>query len=103
MRFFQLSLFAVIFAGGTSATAQTQKPIEHPKLVIEEVELEGSLLPEAAQEQLVSSFKEREWEEGSEWVADLESVVIHAEDEGWPDRVNQGYLSLAVGASWKPV
>jgi outer membrane protein assembly factor BamA len=103
MRFFQLSLFAVIFAGGTSAIAQTQKPIEHPKVVIEEVELEGSLLPKAAQEQLVSSLKEREWEEGSQWVADLESVVIHAEDQGWPDRVNQGYLGFAVGASWKPL
>jgi outer membrane protein assembly factor BamA len=103
MRFFQLSLFAVIFVAGTSAMAQTQKPIDHPKVVIEEVELEGSLLPKAAQEQLVSSLKEREWEEGSEWVADLESMVIHAEDQGWPDRVNQGYLGFSVGASWKPV
>jgi outer membrane protein assembly factor BamA len=103
MRFFQLSLFAVIFVAGTSVMAQTQKPIDHPKVVIEEVELEGSLLPKAAQEQLVSSLKEREWEESSEWVADLESMVIHAEDQGWPDRANQGYLGFAVGASWKPL
>jgi outer membrane protein assembly factor BamA len=103
MRFFQLSLFAVIFVAGTSAMAQTQKPIDHPKVVIEEVELEGSLLPKAAQEQLVSSLKEREWEEGSEWVADLEKIVVSAEYEGWPDRENQGYLGFSVGASWKPV
>src|ERR1700730_17853639 len=76
MRFFQLSLFAVIFAAGTCATAQTQKPVDHPKVVIEEVELEGSLLPKAAQEQLVTSLKECEWEEGSEWVADLEKTVV---------------------------
>jgi outer membrane protein assembly factor BamA len=72
-------------------------------VVIEEVELEGSLLPKAAQEQLVSSLKERTWEEGSQWVADLETMVIRAEDEGLPDRVNQGYLGFSVGASWKPV
>jgi len=102
-RFFQLSLFAAIFAGGTSATAQTQKPTDHPKVVIEEVELEGSLLPKAAQERLVSSLKEREWEEGSEWVAYLELIVVRAEQEGWPDRENQGYSGFSVGASWKPV
>jgi outer membrane protein assembly factor BamA len=103
MRFFQLSLFAVIFAAGTSAIPQTQKPVDHPKVVIEEVELEGSLLPKAAQEQLVISLKEREWEEGSEWVNDLELIVIRAEQEGWPDRENQGYLGFSVGAWWKPV
>jgi outer membrane protein assembly factor BamA len=103
MRFFQLSLFAVIFVVGTSAIAQTQKPIDHPRVVIEAVELEGSLLPKAAQEQLVSSLKEREWEEGSEWVADLEHIVVRAEQEGWPDRDNQGYFGFSVGAWWKPV
>jgi outer membrane protein assembly factor BamA len=102
MRFFQLSLFAVIFAVGMSAIAQTQKPIDHSKVVIEEVELEGSLLPKAAQEQLVSSLKQRTWEEGSEWVADLEKIVVSAEYEGWPDRENQGYLGFSVGAWWKP-
>src|ERR1700675_4169388 len=82
MRFFQLSLFAVIFVAGTSVMIQTQNPFDHKKFVIEEVEVEGSLLPKAAQEQLVSSLKEREWEESSEWVADLESMVSHAEDQG---------------------
>ena len=103
MRFFQLSLFAVIFAGVMSAIIGAQSSVNHSKVFIEEVELEGSLLPKAAQEQLVTSLKEREWEEGSQWVADLESVVIHAEDQGWPDRVNQGYLGFAVGASWRPL
>lgn len=103
MRFFQISLFAVIFASGMSAIIAAQSPIDHPKVVIEEVKLEGSLLPKAAQEQLVSSLKEREWEEGSEWVNDLEHIVIRAEQEGWPDRENQGYLGFSVGASWKPV
>jgi len=103
MGFFQLSPFVVIFAGGMSAIIAAQSPIDHPKVVIEEVELEGSLLPEAAQEQLVSSLKEREWEEGSEWVADLEKIVVSAEYEGWPDREHKGYSGFAVGASWKPV
>jgi outer membrane protein assembly factor BamA len=102
MRFFQLSLFAVIFAGGMCAIIAAQSPVDHPKVVIEEVELEGSLLPEGAREQLVSSLKEREWE-GSEWVADLEKIVVSAEYEGWPDRENQGYSGFSVGASWKPV
>jgi outer membrane protein assembly factor BamA len=72
-------------------------------VVIEEVELEGSLLPKAAQEQLVTSLKECEWEEGSEWVADLEHIVVRAEQEGWPDRENQGYAGFSVRAWWKPV
>jgi len=38
MRFLQLSLLVVIFAAGTSAIAQTQKPIDHPRVVIEAVE-----------------------------------------------------------------
>jgi outer membrane protein assembly factor BamA len=103
MRFFQLSLFAVTFVVGMSAMAQTQKTIDHPKVIIEEVELQGTLLPKAAQEQLVSSLKEREWEESSEWVADLEKIVVSAEYDGWPDRENQGYLGFSVGAWWKPV
>jgi outer membrane protein insertion porin family len=46
-------------------------------------------------------LKQREWEEGSDWVADLEHIVIRAEEEGWPDRENQGYLGLSVSAWWK--
>jgi hypothetical protein len=46
-------------------------------------------------------LKQREWQEGSDWVADLERIVIRAEEEGWPDRENQGYLGLSVSAWWK--
>jgi Surface antigen variable number repeat len=103
MRFFQLSLFAAVFAAGTSSTTAAQSSVDHSKVVIDDVELEGSLLPKTAQEQLVSSLKEHEWDEGSEWVNDLEIIVVRAEQEGWPDRENQGYLGFSVGAWWKPL
>ena len=86
-----------------SAIIAAQSSVNHSKVVIEEVELEGSLLPKAAQDQLVTSLNQREWEEGSQWVGDLETMVVRAEQEGWPDRENQGYLGFSVGASWKPV
>ena len=41
IRFFQLSLFAVIFAGGMSAIIAAQSSVNHSKVVIEEVELEA--------------------------------------------------------------
>jgi hypothetical protein len=103
MGFFQLSLFAVIFAVGTSSMAQAQSSNDHPKVAIDVVELEGTLLPKAVQEQLVASIKQREWDENSNWVADLEILVSGAETEGWPDRENQGYLGFSVGAWWKPL
>jgi outer membrane protein assembly factor BamA len=65
--------------------------------------IEITLLPKTVQEQLVTSLKQREWEENSDWVADLETMVIRAESEGWPDRENQGYLNFSVSASWKPL
>ena len=83
--------------------AATQSSVDHPKVIIEEIELEGSLLPKTAQEQLVSSLKEHEWDEGSEWVSDVEHFVVLAEQQGWPDRENQGYLGFSVGAWWKPL
>jgi len=103
MGFFQLSLFAVIFTVGASPMAQAQSSIDRPKVVIDVVELEGTLLPKAVQEQLVASLKQREWDENSNWVADLEILVSGAETEGWPDRENQGYLGFSVGAWWKPL
>jgi outer membrane protein assembly factor BamA len=96
-----LVALAVIFAVGTSAMAHEQSPVEHSKVMIDVVELEGTRLPKASQEELVSSLKQREWEEGSDWVADLEHIVIRAEEEGWPDRENQGYLGFSVSAWWK--
>ena len=71
-------------------------------MTIDVVELEGSCLSEAIQQQLVKSLK-REWEEVSNWVTDLESLVVRAETEGWPDRENQGYLGFSVSARWKPL
>ena len=81
--------------------AQAQSPVEHSKVIIDVVALEGTRLPKASQEELVSSLKQREWQEGSDWVADLERIVIRAEEEGWPDRENQGYLGFSVSAWWK--
>ncbi|HXO62268.1 MAG TPA: hypothetical protein VN850_10685 [Candidatus Acidoferrales bacterium] len=81
--------------------AHARSPVERSKVIIDVVELEGTLLPKASQEELVSSLKQREWEEGSDWVADLEHIVIRAEEEGWPDKENQGYLGLSVSAWWK--
>jgi outer membrane protein assembly factor BamA len=100
---FQLCLLAVIFALEPSAMAQVQSSVDRPKIIIDDVELEGTLLPRTAQEQLVASLKQGEWEEKSGWTADLESAVISAEDKGWPDRANQGYLGFSVSASWKPL
>jgi outer membrane protein assembly factor BamA len=33
----------------------------------------------------------------------LENIVVRAEEEGWPDRENQGYLGFSVSARWKPL
>jgi hypothetical protein len=103
MGFFQFVLFSVMFAVGTPSMAQTQSSIEHPKVAIDVVELEGTLLPKPVQEQLVTSLKQREWEEDSDWEADVRSMVNAAEQEGWPDRENQGYLGFSVSEDWKPL
>jgi len=60
-------------------------------------------LPEAVQERLVTSLKQYEYEEDSDWVKDLEDTVVRAESEGWPDRENQGYVGFSVSAEWKPL
>jgi outer membrane protein assembly factor BamA len=103
MGFFRLSLFAVIFTLGASLMTQAQSSIDRPRVVIDVVELEGTLLPKAVQEQLVTSLKQHEWEENSNWVADAEKIVVNAEYDGWPDRENQGYLGFSVSAWWKPL
>jgi outer membrane protein assembly factor BamA len=103
MGIFQFVLFSVMFAVGTPSMAQTQSSIEHPKVAIDVVELEGTLLPETVQEQLATSLKQREWEENSDWEADVRSMVVTAEKEGWPDRENQGYLGFSVSDEWKPL
>jgi outer membrane protein assembly factor BamA len=101
--FFKLILFTFIFAIGISSLAQSQSSIHHSKVVIDAVELEGTLLPEASQEQLVSALKQQQWDENSNWVADLEKMVVDAETDGWPERENQGYVGFSVSAGWKPL
>jgi len=86
-----------------SLIAEAQSSNDHPKVVIDAVELKGTLLPEAVQERLVTSLKEYEYEEDSDWVKDLEDTVVRAESEGWPDRENQGYVGFSVSAEWKPL
>ena len=88
---------------GCAAFAQNYSQDNRTKVVIDVVELEGTLLPEALQEQLVTSLKQREWDGNSNWVADLEIIVSGAETEGWPDRENQGHLGFSVSAWWKPL
>jgi hypothetical protein len=56
MDFYHFALFGVMFAVGTPSMAQT--PIERPKVAIDVVELEGSRLPEAVQERLVTFLEE---------------------------------------------
>jgi Surface antigen variable number repeat len=99
----KLALFPVLFAVGMSSMAQAQSSINRPKVVIDAIELKGTLLPEAVQERLVTSLKQHEYEEDSDWVKDLEVRVVRAESEGWPDRENQGYLGFSVSAEWKPL
>jgi len=86
-----------------SLMTQAQSSNDRPKVVIDDVELKGTLLPEAVQERLVTSLKQHEYEEGSDWVKDMEDTVVHAEVEGWPNRENQGYLGFSVSAEWKPL
>ena len=103
MGFFHLILFAIILTVGASPTAQAQSSNDRPKVAFDDVELEGTLLPKAVQEQLVASLKQRVWEEDSNWVADAEHMVTGAETDGWPDKENQGYLGFSVSARWKPL
>jgi hypothetical protein len=51
----------------------------------------------------VTSLKQHEYEENSDWVKDLEDTVVRAENEGWPDRENQGYVGFSVSVEWKPL
>jgi outer membrane protein assembly factor BamA len=101
--FLKLLLLTFISAAGISSMAQTQSSVNRSKVKIDAVELEGTHLSEAAQEQLVTSLKQHEWNEDSNWVADLERMVVDAETDGWPERENQGYVGFSVSAGWKPL
>jgi hypothetical protein len=65
--------------------------------------VEGSLLPEPIQERLVACLKQREYYEDSEWIKEVDDIVGRAENEGWPDRENHGYLGFSYSARWKPL
>jgi len=87
------------YPGGLKFTS-----IDRPRVVIDVVELNGAThLPEAVQEQLVASLKQREYEEDSDWIGDVRNIVIRAETDSWPDRENQGYIGFSVEASRKPL
>jgi outer membrane protein assembly factor BamA len=98
----QLIRCPIIFAVGMSLMAAAYSS-DRPKIVIDTVELKGSLLPEDVQKHLVTSLEQHEYEEGSDWVKDLEDTVVRAEREGWPNRENQGYVGFSVSAAWKPL
>src|SRR5258708_5971543 len=87
----ELSLLPLILGVGMSSVAQEQLSIGRPKVVIDDVELKGAThLPETVKEQLVGSLKQREYEEGANWIGDLENLVSREENDGWPDRNNDG-------------
>jgi TonB family protein len=84
-----------------SSAAEEQQSIDSPKVVVDDVDLQGAIhLPETVKEQLVTSLM-REYEETSDWIGEIENRVVRAETEGWPDRENQGYLGFSVTAGWK--
>jgi outer membrane protein assembly factor BamA len=100
----QLSLLLLILGVGRPSVTQKQSPENRPKVVIDEVQLEGAThLPETIKQQLVVSLKHGEYEEDADWISDLENIVDRAEIESWPDRENEGYLGFSVGAQWKPM
>ena len=83
--------------------ARAQSSIDRPKVAIDIVELEGTLLPEPIQERLVTSLTPREYDEDSDWIKEVNDIVGRAETEGWPDRENQGYIGFSFSARWKPL
>jgi hypothetical protein len=56
----KLAPFPVLFSVGMSSMAQAHSSIDRLKVVIDAVELKGTLLPEAVQERLVTSLKQHE-------------------------------------------
>lgn len=102
MGFVKLSVFSVALALGMSSGTWGQVSPGRRKVTIDDIDLQGAIhLPGGAKEQLVSSLLHREYEEKSDWIADVEDKVCRAEMEGWPDRENQGYMGFSVGATSK--
>jgi hypothetical protein len=103
MNFSKLALFPVIFVAEMFPMAWAQSSIERPKVAVDVVELEGTLLPELVQEQLVASLKQREYDEDSDWIREVDDIVGRAETDGWPDRENHGYVGFSYSTQWKPL
>lgn len=104
MSLLELALLPLVLGVGMSSVAQAQSSVDPPTVVIDDVDLEGAThLPEALREQLLASLKQREYEENSDWISDLENRVSRAESDGWPDRENEGYMGFSVEAQWKPI
>jgi hypothetical protein len=94
----QLSLLPLILGVGMPSVTQAQSPGDRPKVVIDDVRLEGAThLPETVRQQLVVSLKHREYEEDSGWISDLENIVNRAEIEGWPDREKRRLFGIFSG------
>jgi hypothetical protein len=66
--------------------AEAQPSNDRPKVVIDEVELMGTLLPEPIQQRLAASLKQGEYDEDSEWINEVHDLVGRAETEGGSPR-----------------
>jgi outer membrane protein assembly factor BamA len=99
--FVKLSLLPVVLGLGMTSLLRAQVPLDCPKVVIDDVDLQGAIhLPESVTEQLVASLMHREYEEKSDWINDVDDRVVRAETDGWPERENEGYLGFSVQARW---
>jgi hypothetical protein len=100
--FVKLNLLPLVLGIGMSSVIRAQVSTDSPKVVIDEVDLQGAIhLPGTVKEQLVAFLRHRKYEENSDWIGDVEDRVGRAETDGWPDRENQGYLGFSVQARWK--
>jgi len=86
------------------AATHAQSPADCRRLAIETVQLTGAAhLPDEVQEQLATALHGHEYDECSNWVNDLQSRVLRAENEAWPERESEGYMDFAVSVEWKAV
>lgn len=98
----KLTLLTVLFGLVMYSAIRAQVSAATPKIVIERVDLQGAVhLPQSVKTQLVDALMHSEYAENSDWIADIEDKVCHAEIEGWPDRENQGYIGFSVTATSK--
>lgn len=85
-----------------SPFVQTQVSTDNPKVIIDEVDLEGAAhMPELVKKQLVADLLHSEYAADSDWIGSIDNKVERAETVGWPERENQGYLGFSVQATSK--